>query len=79
MVEQILINPGGSRRSLGDKVQVGPELIRPNQDVNPMRGLWRRRSEMVMKSSLFNCAWMRAHGAWWLFSDLDVFKSGGDC
>ena len=39
-----------------NKVQVGPELIRPNQDVNPMRGLWRIGSVMVMKSSLFNCA-----------------------
>jgi len=38
-----------------------------------MRGLWRRESEMEMKSSLFNCTWMRSHGAWWLFSDLDVF------
>jgi len=27
---------------LGNKVQVGPKLIRPNQDVNPMKGLWRR-------------------------------------
>jgi len=62
---------------LGNNVQDGPELIRPNQDVNPMRGLWRRESEMKMKSSLFNCAWMRAHGAWWLFSCLDVFKSRG--
>jgi len=34
---------------------------------------------MEIKSSLFNCAWMRAHVAWWLFSDLDVFKSGEDC
>ena len=39
MVEQILINPVWIRRSLGDKVQVGPELIRPNQIVNLMRGL----------------------------------------
>ena len=62
---------------MGDKVQVGPELIRPNQVVNPMMGLWRRGSEMEMKSSLSNCAWMRAHGAWLLFSDLDVFKSRG--
>ena len=31
-----------SRRSLGNKIQVGPELIRPNQVVNPMKGLWRR-------------------------------------
>ena len=37
---------------MGDKVQVGPELIRPNQVVNPMRGLWRRGSEMEMKSGL---------------------------
>jgi len=34
---------------LGNKIQVGPELIRPNQDVNPMRGLWRRGSEIEMK------------------------------
>ena len=61
-------------RSLGDKVQVGPELIRPDQVVNPMKGLW-RRSEMEMKSSLFNCVWIRAHGAWWLFSELDLFES----
>ena len=77
MVEQILINPVWIRRSLGDKVQVGPELIRPNQDVNPIRVLWRRGSEMEMKSSLLNCAWMRAHGTWRLYSDLDVFKSRG--
>jgi len=48
---------------LGNKVQVEPELIRPNQDVNPMKGFWRRGSKMEMKSSLFNCAWMRAHRA----------------
>jgi len=63
---------------LGNKVQVEPELIRYNQDVNPIRGSWRKESEMEMKSSLFNYAWMRAHGTWWLFSDLDVFKSRGD-
>jgi len=60
---------------LGNKVQVGPKLIRPNQDVNPMRGLWRRESEMEMTSNLFNCVWMRVHGAWWLFLDLYIFKS----
>jgi len=59
---------------LGNKVQLRAELIRPNQDVNPMRGLWRRGSEIEMKSSLFNCTWMRVHEIWWLFSDLDVFK-----
>ena len=42
--------------------------------MNPIRGLWRRGSEMEMKTSLFNCV-MRAHGAWWLFSDFDVFES----
>ena len=26
-----------------------------------------------------NCMWMRAHGTWWIFSDLDIFKSRGDC
>ena len=75
MVEQILIDLDRSRRSLGNKVQVGLELIRPNQDVIPMRGLCRRGSEIKMKSSLLNCVRMRAHGAWWLFSDLNVFKS----
>ena len=35
---------------MGDKVQVGPELIRLNQVVNPMRGLWRRGSEIEMNS-----------------------------
>ena len=60
---------------MGNKLPVGHELIRPNLVVNPMRGLWRRGSEMGMESSLFNCAWMRAHEAWWLVSDLDVFKS----
>jgi len=35
---------------LGNQVQVSPELVRPNQVVNPMRGLWRRGSEMKMKS-----------------------------
>jgi len=39
----------GSRGSLGDKAKVGPELIRPNQVVNSMRGLWRRGSEMKVK------------------------------
>ena len=60
---------------MGNKVQIGPELIRPNEVVNPMRGLWRRGSEMEMKSSLINCVWMRTHGAWWLLSDLDVIES----
>jgi len=32
---------------------------------------------MEMKSNLFNCAWMRAHGTLWLFSDMDLFKSRG--
>ena len=36
----------GSRRSLGDQVQIEPELVRSNQVVNPMRGLWRKESEM---------------------------------
>jgi len=75
IVEQILINPVRIKETLGDKVQVGPELIRSNQAVNPMRGLWRRGSEMEMKSSLFKCVLMRAHETWWLFSDLDVFES----
>ena len=39
---------------MGDQVQVGPELIRSNQVVNPIRGLCRRGSEMEMKPSLFN-------------------------
>ena len=52
MVKQILIILCGSRRSIGDQVHVGPELIRPNQVVNPMRELWRRQSEMEMKSRL---------------------------
>ena len=40
----------GSSISLDDQVQVGPELVRCNQVVNPLRGLWRRGSEMEMKS-----------------------------
>jgi len=32
---------------------------------------------MEMSQELFNCALTWAHGAWWLFSDLDVFKSKG--
>ena len=39
---------------MGDKVQVGPELIRSNQVVNLMRGLWRRESEMEMKSRVIH-------------------------
>ena len=35
---------------MGDQIQVGPEHVRPNQVVNPMRGLLRRGSEMEMKS-----------------------------
>ena len=62
---------------MGNKVQIGPELIQPNQVVNPTRGLWRGGSEIEMKLSLFNCAWMGAHGTWWLFSNLDIFKSRG--
>ena len=50
MVEQILINPVWSMRLLGDQVQVGPELDRPNQVMNLMRGLWRRGSEIEMES-----------------------------
>jgi len=37
---------------LGDQVQVGPGLVRPNQVVNLMRGLRRRGSEMEMKSKV---------------------------
>jgi len=66
-----------SRRLLGDQVQVRPELVRSNQVVNPMRGLWRKESEMEMKSKLFNYTLMWAHGAYWLFLDLNVFKSRG--
>ena len=32
---------------MDDKVQLAPELIRPNQLVNLMRGLWRGGIEMV--------------------------------
>ena len=35
---------------MGNQVQVGSELVRSNQVVNPMRGLWTRGSEMEMKS-----------------------------
>jgi len=42
LIEQILINPTWIRRSLGDQVQIGLELVQSNQVVNPMRGLWRR-------------------------------------
>jgi len=35
---------------LGDQVQVRPELIRSNQVVNLMRGLWRRENEIEIKS-----------------------------
>jgi len=35
---------------MGGPVQVGPELIRPNQVMNPVRGLWRGGNEMEMKS-----------------------------
>jgi len=35
---------------LGDQVQVRPKLVRSNQVVNPMKRLWRRGSEMEMKS-----------------------------
>jgi len=57
---------------LDDQVQVRPEL---DQVVNPMREIWRRGSEMEMKSRFDQCALMCAHEAWWLFSELDVFKS----
>ena len=36
---------------MGNKVQVESEVIQSNQVVNPMRELWRRESEMEMKSS----------------------------
>ena len=35
---------------MSDQVQVNPKLVRSNQAVNPMRGLWRRESEMEVKS-----------------------------
>jgi len=50
LIEQLLINPAWIRRSLGDQIQIGLEFVRFNQVVNPMRGLWRRGSEMEMKS-----------------------------
>ena len=34
----------------GDQVQIGHELVRSNQVVNHMKGLWRRESEVEMKS-----------------------------
>ena len=37
---------------MGDQVHVSPELIRPNQVMNPMKGLWRRGSEMEVKSKV---------------------------
>ena len=66
-----------SRRSLGDQVQFGPELVRSNQVMNPIRGLWRRESEIEMKSRVVQLcidvnAWSMV-----VISDLDVFKSMG--
>jgi len=54
MVEQILKNLAWIKESLGDQIQIGPELVRPNHVVNPMRGLWRRKSEMEMKSRIIH-------------------------
>ena len=59
---------------MDDKVQVRPELVRPNQVVNPMRGL-RRRSEMEMKSSFIQLYVDASTRSIWLFSDLNVFES----
>ena len=61
---------------MDDKVRVEPKLIRHNEVVNPMRELWRRGSEMEMKSRFVQLCWMRAHRAWWLFSDLNVRVKG---
>ena len=61
------------------KFRSGPELVRSNQVVNPMRGLWRRGSEMEMKSRIVQLCIDVSTWSWWLFSDLDVFKSMGDC
>ena len=62
---------------MGDQVQLEPELIQSNQVVNPMRDYREKRERWRLSQELFNCALMRAHGTWWLFSNLDVFKSRG--
>jgi len=64
-------------RSLGDQVQVGPKLVRSNQVVNPMRGYEEEKVRRRWSQEFFNCTLMWAHGIWWLFSDLNVFKSRG--
>ena len=43
----------------------------------PWRGYGKEGVRWRWNQVLFNCAWMRAHEAWWLFSDLDVFESRG--
>ena len=64
---------------LGNQVQVGPELVRPNQVINPMRGLWIRGSEMRRNQVCLivgGCEHME-HGGYsqtWTYS-----SQGGDC
>jgi len=62
---------------LGDKIQIRPELIRPNQVINPMRGLWRRGSEMKMNSSFAHLCVDASTWNMLAISDLDVFESRG--
>ena len=62
---------------MDDKVLVGPELIRPNQVVNPMGRLWRSGSEMEMKSSFVQLHVDASICGMVLFSDLDIFESRG--
>ena len=63
---------------MGDKVQVGLELIQPNQVVNPMRGLWRRRDgDEVNICSIVHGYEHMEHGSYsqtWTYS-----SKGGDC
>ena len=62
---------------MGNQVQVGPELVRSNQVINPVMGLWRRASEMEMKSRVVQLGIDVSTWSMVLFSDLDVFKSRG--
>ena len=66
-------------RSLGNKVQVGPELIRSNQVVNLMRRLWKRGSEREMKSSFIQLYVDASTWSMIAILDLDIFESRGDC
>ena len=64
---------------MGDLVQVGPELVRSNQVVNPMRELWIRGSEMEMKSRIVQLCIDVSTWSMMAILELERIQVKGDC